>query len=32
MSEDLYWDDAKVGDSCISPSVTVTEAMVNAYA
>jgi acyl dehydratase len=32
MSRDLYWDDAKVGDECVSPSVTVTEAMVNAYA
>ncbi len=32
MSEDLYWDDAKVGDECVTPAVTVTEAMVNAYA
>ena len=32
MAEELYWDDAKVGDECVSPSVTVTEAMVNAYA
>ena len=32
MSEELYWDDAKVGDECVSPMVTVTEAMVNAYA
>ena len=32
MSAELYWDDAKVGDECVSPSVTVTEAMVNAYA
>ena len=32
MSDELYWDDAKVGDECTSPSVTVTEAMVNAYA
>jgi acyl dehydratase len=32
MSEDLYWDDAKVGDFCISPTVVVTEAMVLAYA
>jgi len=32
MPDDLYWDDAKVGDACVSPSVTVTEAMVNAYA
>ena len=32
MDEELYWDDAKVGDECVSPSVTVTEAMVLAYA
>ncbi len=32
MSKELYWDDAKVGDECVSPSVTVSEAMVNAYA
>lgn len=32
MPENLYWDDANVGDECVSPSVTVTEAMVNAYA
>ena len=32
MAPELYWDDAKVGDSCTSPSVTVTEAMVNTYA
>ena len=32
MSEELYWDDATVGDQCITPSVMVTEAMVNAYA
>jgi acyl dehydratase len=32
MAEELYWDDAKVGDECTSPSVAVTEAMVNAYA
>ena len=32
MAEDLYWDDAAVGDTCVSPAVTVTEAMVNAYA
>lgn len=32
MAEELYWDDAKVGDECTSPSVTVTEGMVNAYA
>jgi acyl dehydratase len=32
MAPELYWDDAKVGDECTSPSVTVTEAMVNTYA
>lgn len=32
MAEELYWDDTKVGDECVSPSVTVTEGMVNAYA
>ena len=32
MTEEKYWDDAKVGDECITPSVTVTEQMVNAYA
>ena len=29
MAPELYWDDAEVGDECTSPSVTVTEAMVN---
>lgn len=28
----LYWDDAEVGATCISPTVTVTGAMVDAYA
>ncbi len=32
MSPELYWDDAKVGDVCVSPSVTVTEVMINTYA
>ena len=32
MIEERYWDDAKVGDECVTPSVTVTEAMVNSYA
>jgi acyl dehydratase len=27
-----YWDDAKVGDEAVSPSVTVTEHMIMAYA
>jgi acyl dehydratase len=32
MNAERYWDDAKIGDECISPSITVTEQMVNAYA
>ena len=32
MSPEKYWDDAKVGDVCVSPSVTVTEQMINTYA
>jgi acyl dehydratase len=32
MSDERYWDDAKIGDECISPSITVTEQMVNTYA
>ncbi|MET4763265.1 acyl dehydratase [Bradyrhizobium ottawaense] len=32
MTDERYWDDAKVGDECVTPSVTVTETMVNAYA
>jgi acyl dehydratase len=32
MAEELYWDDAKVDDECTSPSITVTEQMVNTYA
>jgi acyl dehydratase len=32
MTQDLYWDDAELGQECVSPEVTVTEAMVNAYA
>ena len=27
-----YWDDAKEGDVCISPSYAVTEERINAYA
>jgi hypothetical protein len=27
-----YWDDAVDGDTCVSPSYTVTEARINAYA
>ena len=32
MSTELYWDDAELGCECISPTVTVTEKMVNTYA
>jgi acyl dehydratase len=32
MSGELYFDDAKVGDECISPTYAVTEARINAYA
>lgn len=32
MAEGLYWDDAEPGHECVSPAVTVTEAMVDAYA
>ena len=32
MSTELYWEDADVGRECVSPSVTVTEKMVNTYA
>ena len=32
MSEELYFDDAQVGDECVSPSYTVTEAVINTYA
>jgi acyl dehydratase len=32
MNAERYWDDAKIGDECTSPPVTVTEQMVNAYA
>jgi acyl dehydratase len=31
-SPERYWDDAKVGDEATSPSVTVTEDMINTYA
>ena len=27
-----YWDDAKVGDECISPTYTVTAERIDAYA
>lgn len=32
MNKERYWDDAKVGDECISPTYEVTEARVMAYA
>ena len=32
MTDERYWDDAKVGDKCVTPSGTVTGRMVNAYA
>ena len=32
MTEELYWDDAIPGTQCTTPGVTVTEAMVTAYA
>ena len=31
MTDERYWDDAKVGDECVTPAVTVTEAMVNGH-
>lgn len=32
QTADRYWDDAKEGDECVSPTFTVTEAHINAYA
>jgi acyl dehydratase len=32
MTIEKYWDDAKVGDEAVTPSVTVTGAMIDAYA
>jgi acyl dehydratase len=32
MSPERYWDDATVGDGCVSPAYEVTEARVMAYA
>jgi len=32
MTHERYYEDAKVGDECITPSVTVTSEMINAYA
>ena len=31
-SAEKYWDDANVGDECVSPTYTVTEARIIAYA
>ena len=32
MSLEKYWDDAKVGDACVSPTYTVTKERILAYA
>ena len=32
MAVERYYEDAKVGDECVTPSVTVTVEMINAYA
>jgi len=32
QSNERYWDDATVGDECVSPTFTVTEAHINTYA
>ncbi len=32
MSEERYYDDAKVGDAGVSPELAVTEEMINSYA
>jgi acyl dehydratase len=32
MTEEMYFDDAKVGDECVTPSYTVTEQVINTYA
>jgi acyl dehydratase len=32
VSVDRYYEDAKVGDECVTASVTVTESMINTYA
>jgi acyl dehydratase len=32
MTQEKYFDDAKVGDECITPSYTVTEQVINTYA
>ncbi len=32
MSPERYYDDAKIGDECITPTIIVTEAMIMTYA
>jgi acyl dehydratase len=32
MNPERYWDDAKVGDECVSPTYTVTKQRILAYA
>lgn len=32
MTTDRYWDDAKVGDEAVSPTVTITGEMIDMYA
>jgi acyl dehydratase len=32
VTTERYWDDAKVGDECVSPTFTVTETHINTYA
>lgn len=32
MAVERYYEDARVGDECVTPSVTVTAEMINAYA
>jgi acyl dehydratase len=32
MAKELYWDDAKLGDEGVTPSLTVTGPMIDAYA
>eukprot|EP01037_Dinobryon_pediforme_P036646 gene36646-43684_t len=32
MNKERYWDDAQVGDACISPTYTVTKERILAYA
>ena len=32
MNKERYWDDAQVGDECVSPTYTVTKERILAYA